>query len=256
MLRACGITLANDQAYLLEQRLGPLVAGTGFDSTADLVCAVCDGAGGSDLAMKVLDALATHETFFFRDLPFWRAFEEVIMPRLLAGGRQRLRFASLACAHGQEPYSIAMLLEEKWPEIARASVIHASDVSAPAVERARDGTYSVFEVNRGLGAARLLRHFDRSPKGGFAIKPALRGRVTFWTENLLEHRVPVEPFDVVLCRNVLIYFGDAERAAALRRLGSSLRAGGFLGLGVSEVGRGTPVAPGWFVTNAAEAVLR
>jgi chemotaxis protein methyltransferase CheR len=246
MRRSCGVALTDDQAYLLEGRLAGLVAEHGFSSIAELVRASCAPESEPALAMSVIDALTTHETFFFRDLPFWRTLEEVVVPAILRSGRRNLRFWSMACAHGQEPYSLAMLLEERWPAIAASATILATDVSAPAIERAREGRYSVLEVNRGLGAARLLRHFERSPRGGFVVKPTLRTRVSWGTGNLLDLRAPEAPFDVVLCRNVLIYFDDADRAAVLRRVASVTHRDGFFGLGISEAGPGSPLSPGWF----------
>jgi chemotaxis protein methyltransferase CheR len=246
MRRSCGVALADDQAYLLEGRLAGLVSEHGFSSIAELVGASCTPGAEAALGMSVIDALTTHETFFFRDLPFWRTLEDVVVPRLLRSGRRGFRFWSMACAHGQEPYSLAMLLEERWPALAASATIFATDVSAPAIARAREGRYSVLEVNRGLGAARLLRHFERSAHGGFAVKPTIRARVSWATGNLLELRAPEAPFDVVLCRNVLIYFDDATRAAVLKRIPSITHRDGFLGLGVSEVGPGVPVGPGWF----------
>jgi chemotaxis protein methyltransferase CheR len=246
MQRSCGVSLTNDQAYLLEGRLAGLVSEHGFSSIAELVRASCGPGSEAALGMSVIDALTTHETFFFRDLPFWRAFEDVVVPRLLRSGRRNFRFWSMACAHGQEPYSLAMLLEERWPALAASATILATDVSAPAIDRAREGRYSVLEVNRGLGAARLLRHFERSARGGFAVKPAIRSRVSWATGNLLDLRAQEAPFDVVLCRNVLIYFEDAARSGVLKRIASVTHQDGFLGLGISEMGPGPRLGPGWF----------
>jgi chemotaxis protein methyltransferase CheR len=241
--------LAEDQSYLLEGRVAPLLADHGFSTMRDLVTAACRPGRPSALGMTVIDALTTHETFFFRDLSFWRTLEEIVIPDLLARGRRRLRFWSSGCAHGQEPYSIAMLLEERWPEIAPMATIFGTDVSALAISRARDGFYTVLEVNRGLGAARLLRHFERSPRGGYVVKPALRARVTWETRNLLELAAPELPFDVVLCRNVLIYFGERDRGVVLSHLAAATNHAGYVGLGVSEVGKGRNIAPGWWRTS-------
>jgi len=246
MRRSCGVALTDDQAYLLEGRLGGLVSEHGFSSIAELVDASCRLGSEASLSMSVIDALTTHETFFFRDQPFWRALEDVVVPALLRAGRRHLRFWSMACAHGQEPYSLAMLLEERWPAIAASATILATDVSALAIDRAREGRYSVLEVNRGLGAARLLRHFERASRGGFAVRPMIRARVSWDTGNLLDLQAPEALFDVILCRNVLIYFDDVDRAAVLKRITSLTRRDGFVGLGVSETGPGAPLAPGWF----------
>jgi chemotaxis protein methyltransferase CheR len=249
MRQTCGVTLADDQSYLLEGRVAPLLAGHGFATTRELVAAACKPGRLSALAMTVIDAMTTHETFFFRDLPFWRTLEEVVIPDLLRRGRRRLRFWSSGCAHGQEPYSIAMLLEERWPELAPLATIQATDVSALAIGRAREGFYTVLEVNRGLGAARLLRHFDRSPRGGYVVKTSLRARITWEAGNLLSPAPVTYPFDVILCRNVLIYFAERERSAVLTQLASATNHAGYVGLGVSELGKGRSVAPGWWRTD-------
>jgi chemotaxis protein methyltransferase CheR len=250
---ACGVALADDQRYLLEARLGPLAAQHHFATTADFVAAACSDDRARGLGMLLVDAMTTHETFFFRDAAAWRTFEELIVPQVLAWGRRGLRIWSAACSNGQEPYSIAMLLEERWPEVAAQSTILATDVSAPAIERARAGLYSVLEVNRGLGAARLLRHFERSAAGGFQVKQSIRERVNWDVESVL-HPTPRAPrFDVVFCRNVLIYFDDAERQTALERIARSSEPLGFLSLGVSERGPGAGVGPGWYRPGVAGA---
>ncbi|MFL5307556.1 MAG: CheR family methyltransferase [Polyangia bacterium] len=190
--------------------------------------------------------MTTHETFFFRDLPAWQTFEELVVPTLLASRRAGLRIWSAACSDGQEPYSIAMLLEERWPAIAAASTIVATDVSAPAIERASAGVYSVFDVNRGLGAARLLRHFDRASTGGFRVRRPLRERVTWQVASILDGGPRGAAFDVVFCRNVLIYFNDADRLSVLRSLSAKTKPDGFVALGVSEVVSAKSIGPGWY----------
>ena len=246
MQRTCGVALADDQAYLLECRLSSLVSETGLASIGDLVRAACLPGPPTPLGERVIDALTTHESYFFRDVTFWRALEEMVIPRLLQAGRRELRIWSMGCSHGQEPYSIAMLLEERWPALAQASTILATDVSAAAVQRARHGVYSVLEANRGLGAVRLLRHFERSREGGFAVKPALRARINWGIANLLDLGPTASRYDVVLCRNVLIYLGEPARQAVLGKLAGVTALGGFIGLGASELALGSPLAPGWF----------
>jgi chemotaxis protein methyltransferase CheR len=249
--RECGIVLTDDQEYLLESRLGPVARKLGMPSTDELLEAIVERQPGSEASQGVIDALTTHESFFFRDHNFWRAFEECVMPQIIAAARgRRLRFWSSACSHGQEPYSLAMLLEEKWPDLARSCEIIATDVSAPAIARAREGTFSALEAGRGLSAQRLLRHFDRDTQGGFQIKELMRQRISWSVHNLLGQNRDPQDCDVAFCRNVLIYFSDADRRATLDRIEAAVRPGGFIALGGTETSPRVQVAPGMYERNA------
>lgn len=233
MQRTCGVVLADEQSYLLDARLQPVARQHKFASIADYVSSACAAQCSSELARSLIDAMTTHETFFFRDASFWKALEEHVLPKLKANSSGPLKIWSAACSHGQEAYSLAMLLEEKWPALAATTTILATDVATLAVERARAGVYSTLEVNRGIGAARLLRHFDQEG-GGYRIKPKLRDRIQWGTYNLLGASPAPTACDIVLCRNVLIYFNDADRKTVLSRLQGSAKAGGFIGLGATE----------------------
>ena len=160
------------------------------------------------------------------------------MARPLWGDR-RARYA-------QEPYSLAITLEELWPEAAAASQIIATDISDIALEKARHGAFSQLEVNRGLGAARLIRYFDQEPLT-YRIKPHLRTRVTWQTDNLLSPLPGPNDCDLVMCRNVLIYFDEADRLLVQRRLRSSLGPRGYLGFGATEMSaHGPSLGGGWY----------
>lgn len=252
MQRTCGVVLADDQHYLLEARLGPVARQNKFVSIEQYVQAACAGGVLGPVALTLIDAMTTHETLFFRDPGFWKVFEEQILPPFIKSGKP-LRIWSAACSHGQEPYSIAMLLEERWPEVAKTAQIYATDVSLHAIERAKLGVYSSFEINRGLGAARMVRHFEQH-EGGYRIKPLLRERISWDSLNLLGARKPARAsFDVAMCRNVLIYFSEQDRKAVLSGLFEATVQGGFVGLGATEQCSGNRVSAGWYVNGAVRS---
>jgi chemotaxis protein methyltransferase CheR len=248
--KGCGVVLGDDQDYLLEPRLGPLTREFGHRSIAELVDAACTSLPSSPVARAVIDAMTTHESLFFRDLQFWRAFEEIVIPRVLESARGRkLRVWSAACSHGQEAYSLAILLAEKWPAV--DTEILGTDVSLPAVERARVGLYTALEVNRGLSASRLVQHFQKEP-GGFRLRKELRDRITWSVHNLLGSNSDFSGCDVVMCRNVLIYFSDRDRKTTLARIEASVRPEGFIAVGGTETTPRASIAPGWYTKQSAQ----
>ncbi len=244
--RECGVVLGDDQHYLMDARLGPVAREFSASSLDAFVEAACSSSPSTPQARAVIDAMTTHESLFFRDQQFWRIFEEQVIPALIteAAGRP-LRFWSAACSHGQEPYSLAMLLEEKWPDVARRAEIIGSDVSLPAIERAREGVFTPLEVNRGLGASRLIRHFQQE-QGGMRVKKLLRDRITFSAHNLLGPQPTPKGCDVVMCRNVLIYFSDSDRRMTLAAMEAASRVGGFIALGGTETTPRPQLAAGWY----------
>jgi chemotaxis protein methyltransferase CheR len=246
MHRTCGVIFGDDQRYLLDSRLGPLARAHGFADVASMVEIACAATSSSPYCTAIVDALTTHETFFFRDLPFWKAIEQVVLPRLFEGGARPLKIWSAACSTGQEPYSLAMLLQEKWPAVAARCEIVATDISEPALERARKGLFTSLEVNRGLGAARLLDHFEAAP-GGFLVKKHFRDRIRWSTYNLVGAAEAPSGCDVVLCRNVLIYFNEQGRRMAQGRIVRATAQHGFLGVGSTELMQvAHPIVPGWY----------
>lgn len=249
MRKTCGVVLDAHQQYLLESRVTPFAKVHNFASVEDYVVAACSGSRTSPLAKDLVDALTTHESYFFRDDSFWQAFEQIVIPGLIAQKARSLRVWSAACSHGQEAYSLAILLEEKWPQLAESVFILGTDVSEPAVQRAAAGLYTSLEVNRGITAMRLVKHFEKA-EGGFRVKPKLRSRISWQVRNLLQEPPTVGPFDIVLCRNVLIYFDAQDRKIAHARLTDAGRANGYIGLGTSEFCAHQNVAPGWFIQQA------
>jgi chemotaxis protein methyltransferase CheR len=232
LVRRCSaIELVEGKEYLVESRLLPLVRQAdlaGVDEYVDTLRTVPHCAEHD----RVVDALTTNETSWFRDFTPFQALTGHVVPALLAGrpNATSLRVWSAACSSGQEPYSIAMACQQAVPEL--SIDITATDISAEMLARGRAGRYSQVEINRGLPAAMLVAHFARAGTQ-WEISEQIRGRVRFAQHNLLDPPAG-GPFDIIFLRNVLIYFDLATRADVLRRVGSVLRPGGFLLLGATE----------------------
>lgn len=241
----CGVELSDTQKYLMETRLSPVAKAQGIVTTDGLVQQACKPGAPRVLVNALIDAMTTHESHFFRDASFWKTIEEQVLPTCLALKQPRLRILSTACSHGQEMYSLAMLIAEKWPEAAAKIELVASDLSEGALAKAKSGVYTSLEVNRGLVATRLLRHFEKA-EGGFKIKENFRKNITWLPHNLLSPLPPGGLFDIILCRNVLIYFGDADRRRVLSHLIKGLQPHGFIGLGAGELYLGSPLPGGFY----------
>jgi chemotaxis protein methyltransferase CheR len=229
-----GLSLEGDKLYLLESRLLPIAREAGLTDLASLVKRL--QTGDRDIAQSVIDAMTTNETFFFRDrIPFDK-FRNVMLPRLLesrAAGR-RLRIWCAACSTGQEPYSLAMLLDEEARRLTGWNIeILATDLSRRTIESARQGLYSQFEVQRGLPITLLLRYFQRAGDR-WQVNEFLRSRVTFREFNLMSDFRPLGTFDAIFCRNVLLYFDVATKRDILARLSKILAPDGFLLMGSAE----------------------
>jgi chemotaxis protein methyltransferase CheR len=232
--RRSAIVLDESKQYLIETRLEPLASQSGFPSIAALVGAA--RAGRTGLQTRVVEALATHETSFFRDLSPFECLRRDVLPRLYEAraARRALNIWCAACSTGQEPYSVAMMLEEHFGARRDWAVrIYATDLSEQALQRARAGTYHQIDLNRGLPAALLLKHFDRTG-ASWSVKESLRSRVEFAQLNLIEPwTLPFIP-DVVMLRNVLIYFDQATKRAILARVRETMARDGVLFLGGAE----------------------
>lgn len=254
MQRQCGVSLSEEQRYLLDARLGLVAREEGFSSVDALVAAGCAPLAPWKLCQAIIEALTTHETFFFRDAGFWQFFEKTVLPKATTDsrGERPIRIWSAACSTGQEPYTIAMLIAEQRPELLDRLQIWATDVAEASVEKARRGVYSSLEVNRGLGAHRLVRFFEPCP-GGFRIKEHLRRPIIWSQHNLLGAKPDPTDCDVVLCRNVLIYFNDLDRSSVVQRLARAATPGGLVGVGCTEFLPGASLAPGWYPAPAVRA---
>lgn len=236
ILRArSGLDLPVGKRYLAESRLRPVWQREGLDSLGSLIRRLAlDRAG--PLAQAVVEAMATHETLFFRDRATFDALRSVILPRLAAARQRtrRLRIWSAAASTGQEAYSLAMLIAELSPDLSGWHVtILGTDLSAAAIGQARSGTYSQFEVQRGLPIRMLLRHFTQDASG-WTVSAALRRAVQFRCFNLMSDMRPLGTFDLVLCRNLLIYLDAATKTQLLAKLAGVLAPDGVLCLGASE----------------------
>jgi chemotaxis protein methyltransferase CheR len=237
--RRVGLALGEGREYLLGSRLKPLSAALGYSDLEGLVRALRRGAG-EPVIQAVCEAMATHESSFFRDRLPYLLLEERIVPELIEARRsvRRLRIWCAAASTGQEPYSVAMLLDRWRARLGGWSVeILATDFSQAALERARTGIYTAFEVQRGLSPAHLAHHFEPCD-GQWRVRAELRRQVTFRRFNLLDSFAGLGTFDVVLCRNVLIYFDVPTKIGVLDRLRSSVAADGYLFLGAAETAIG------------------
>ena len=233
--RHSGLVLSADKQYLVESRLLPLARKVGVASLSELVVRL-KGPAAEPLIADVVDAMTTNETFFFRDRIPFEHFRETMLPALMTARAQKrqLRIWCAACSTGQEPYSLAMCLKQMEQEIAGWRVeILASDLSNEVLEKARHGIYSQFEVQRGLPIALLVKYFTQVGEN-WQLASELRAMVKFRQLNLLRDFSSLGRFDVVFCRNVLIYFDNETKIDVLHRLARNMEPDGFLVLGAAE----------------------
>jgi chemotaxis protein methyltransferase CheR len=230
-----GLVLSAEKQYLAESRLLPVARKHRLDSLADLVVRLKAG-GACQLATEMVEAMTTNETFFFRDKIPFEHFRDTIMPALMAShsGRRRIRIWCTAAASGQEPYSLAMILREMEHEVAGFRIeILATDLSNEVLEKAKAGIYSQFEVQRGLPIQQLVKYFTQAGES-WQVAPELRAMVSFRQLNLLQDFGHLGSFDLIFCRNVLIYFDQPTKTAVLERLAHVIEPDGFLVLGAAE----------------------
>ena len=222
--------------YLVETRLGPLAQKEGFLSLAALIQQMRGEAKVNGLHHRAIDALTTNETLFFRDFHPFEALRRSIIPALLEqrAGLRRLTIWCAAASTGQEPYSLAMLLLEHFPQLANWSVsILATDLSPTVLKLAEEGNYSQFEVNRGLPASYLVKYFVKQGDA-WRIKDEVKRMVEFRVMNLIQPWPFMPPLDLVLIRNVMIYFDVETKKGILRRIRDCLLPHGYLVLGTAE----------------------
>ncbi|WNO52768.1 CheR family methyltransferase [Stakelama saccharophila] len=211
--------------------LKPILRDNGLASLEELVSVLLAGERGN-LADKVVEAILNQETSFFRDGTVLQQIVGAAAAMQQQAGDRRLRIWCAGCSTGQEPYSLAMLFAE-WPEGRPMPEIVATDISAAAIDRARTGSYSQFEIQRGLPVRQMIRWFV---EGGeqWSARPELKRLVQFRRNNLVEDPPPAGRFDIILCRNVLMYFPSALRRSTLDSLASVLRPQGLLIMGAGE----------------------
>lgn len=233
------IALEDGKEYLVQARLGPLARREGLGSVAELVDRLRTGTPG--LRDDVVDAITTNETSFFRDVHPFDALRDTILPELLKRSKGGLGIWSAAASTGQEAYSVAILLREHFPNAPDATIL-GTDLSREVLQKAAAGRFTQLEVNRGLPARLLVKHFDRHGLE-WHVKERVRRMVTFRQVNLARPLPALPPMDIVLLRNVLIYFDATTKGAVLRQVARVLRPGGYLFLGGAETTYG--LDPQW-----------
>jgi chemotaxis protein methyltransferase CheR len=240
VLRESAIVLEPGKEYLVESRLAPIARREGLSSVSELVQKLMS-APSTKMKSEIIDAMTTNETSFFRDVHPWQTLKEEILPKLVEARRieRRLTIWCAACSSGQEPYSLAMLLRDNFPDVVRSwdVKIIATDLSDSMLYRCREGIYSQLEVNRGLPAPMLIRNFQREG-ADWRIDPELRRMVDVRTCNLASPATyprAASRFDIVFIRNVLIYFDDATKTKILNETASRMHSDAYLLLGSSEV---------------------
>jgi len=229
-----GLDLSADKHYLIESRLLPLARKAGLPGISELVQKM--KGGSTALVTQVVEAMTTNETFFFRDKVPFDHFRDAIMKEILQerAGRKSVRIWSAAGSTGQEPYSLAMCLKEMGAALAGWRVeILATDLSQEVLEKSKAGIYSQFEVQRGLPIQMLVKYFKQNGEL-WQINPDIRGMVQHRQLNLLQDFSQLGKFDVIFCRNVLIYFDQETKTNIFGRLARALEPDGFLVLGAAE----------------------
>jgi chemotaxis protein methyltransferase CheR len=256
-----GLVLSAEKQYLAESRLLPVARKHGLGNLAELIARL-KAATTAPLAIEVIEAMTTNESFFFRDKVPFEHFRVTIMPALMAARarEKRIRIWCTAAATGQEPYSLAMSLKGLGPALAGWRVeILATDLSNEVLAKAKVGIYNQFEVQRGLPIQQLVKFFAQVGEA-WQIAPEIRAMVQFRPLNLLNDFSSLGSFDLVFCRNVLIYFDQETKIGVLNRLARQMPSDGFLVLGAAEtvVGLTDAFKPmtdrrGLYVPNVATA---
>ena len=239
-----GILLGDNKQYLVTSRLRKIMENERLQSLADLLRAMQSQPRGG-LHQQVIDAMTTNETLWFRDVYPFEVMKKKVLPELVQKyPGQRLRIWSAASSSGQEPYSLSMMLDEyerSSPGQLRGGVqIVATDLSVSMLDVCKQGEYDSLSMGRGLSMERQQRYFEQLDAGRWRLKQPVRQRVEFRQLNLLDSYALLGRFDVVFCRNVLIYFSAEVKKDILRRIHATLKPGGYLFLGASEALNGLP----------------
>ncbi len=229
-----GLALTPDKGYLLDTRLSPIAKANGMADLKELIAKLRTNPAPT-IVHQVIESMTTNESMFFRDTKPFDQLSKVILPSLKAAGRSHVRIWSAACSTGQEAYSTAMVLKEesvKYPGM--SFEIIGTDLADKVVERARTGIYSQFEIQRGLPITMLMKYFAQRPNNNWEISDAIKSMVKFNTGNLLAPFTAMGRFDVIFCRNVLIYFDEKTKSDIIDRMAGILTPPGYLFLGGSE----------------------
>lgn len=237
---ACGISLGDNKQYLVTNRIRRILEENKIASFGELVRALKQGVNRR-LKDQVIDSMTTNETFWFRDNYPYEHLKNTLLPQLMAGNNRMfgpIRIWSAACSSGQEPYSISMMVEEykrqAMGNLARPVQIIATDLSATVLDHARRGEYDKLSVMRGLSSERLERYFDNPSPTTWCVKNVVKERIDFRALNLMDSYGGLGRFDIVFCRNVLIYFNAELKRQILQKIHATLKPQGILFLGSSE----------------------
>lgn len=237
---ACGISLGDNKQYLVTNRIRRILDEYQLKTLGELVVLLRQGFNRK-LREQVIDAMTTNETFWFRDVYPFENLQNKLLPDLMQPHLRMqgaVRIWSAACSYGQEPYSISMVVEEykrsAMGVLPRPVSIIATDLSSTALEQAKSGVYDKLSIIRGLSQEKLDRYFDKTSDNQWQVKQAVRERVEFRSLNLLDSYSSLGKFDIVFCRNVLIYFNADLKREIMRKIHASLKPGGILYLGSSE----------------------
>lgn len=233
---ASGLVLSEKKQYLVESRLAPLLRDSGLETLSELIARVRAPDSGK-LRERVVQAMTINESFFFRDKIPFDNFKNIMMPALMAlprAGNRQLRIWCAAASTGQEPYSLAILLKEMEDQLRGWNIeIIGTDLSEEVLEKAKAGLYSQFEVQRGLPIQMLVKYFQQIGSL-WQIDSAIRSMVTYKHFNLLDDYTSLGTFDIIFCRNVLIYFDAPTKTDMLSRITTRMRPGAYLVLGAAE----------------------
>ena len=235
LVKRSAIVLDCEKVYLVESRLQPLARREGLGSVSELVSKM-KTTPVNGLHQRVVEAMTTHETSFFRDINPFNAMQKGVIPTLMNARKmtREIRIWCMACSTGQEPYSLAMMIRESFPQLESWKVsILATDLSTQVLQKAQSGLFSQHEINRGLPAPYILKYFQRQGMN-WQIKDELRKMINFQQMNLIETWLPMPKMDVIFLRNVLIYFDVSTKKEILVKVRRVLSPDGYLFLGGSE----------------------
>lgn len=235
LYKQSGLVLTPDKGYLLETRLQPVARSHGLNSIEQIVSTL-RSRRDERLVNAITDAMTTNESLFFRDRTPFEQFKTVVLPTLMESraAKKQIRIWSAACSSGQEPYSLSMILDEIGSKLAGWRIeIVATDISSEMIARARSGVYSQFEVQRGLPVQLLVKYFQQDGDR-WQLNEKIRRMVTFREFNLLQDPRALGTFDIVFCRNVLIYFDQDTKRQVLDGISRQMAPDGYLYLGGAE----------------------
>ncbi len=237
LLRTCGIRLGDNKRYLVTNRLAGVCQNRGIQSLDELVGKLNNGSLNQSIVTEIIDAMTTNETFWFRDAAQFRELKNVVLPELSKTRFSTPRIWSAGCSSGQEPYSISISVDEfnreNVPNGLPDPQIIGTDLSESILNRARNAIFSDLELSRGLNDESRSRYF-RACHGGWKLDPKISSRVHFQPFNLQKSFAVLGQFEIIFCRNVLIYFSDELKRDILIRMAGSLKPGGYLFLSSTE----------------------